>query len=206
MKNIFTHTKKYIFRGLIALIPVVLTFVIIQFLYVAIDQRVMNLVEDWLGFSVPGLGFLILAGVLYIAGLITSNVIGNRIIRIIETITEKIPIIGTIYNIGKQLSTTFSLPEKQVFKRAVLVEFLREDVWTIGFVTGTLFDKTRNQALLKVYVPTPPNPTSGFILFLREDQVRDPGWSIDAALKLTVSGGILGPDTIRDAKSEKGKG
>lgn len=206
MKNIFTHTKKYIFRGLIALIPVVLTFVIIQFLYVAIDQRVMNLVEDWLGFSVPGLGFLILAGVLYIAGLITSNVIGNRIIRIIETITEKIPIIGTIYNIGKQLSTTFSLPEKQVFKRAVLVEFLREDVWTIGFVTGTLFDKTRNQALLKVYVPTPPNPTSGFILFLREDQVRDPGWSIDAALKLTVSGGILGPDTIRDVKSEKDKG
>lgn len=206
MKNIFTHTKKYVFRGLIALIPVVLTFVIIQFLYVAIDQRVMNLVEDWLGFSVPGLGILILAGVLYIAGLITSNVIGNRIIRIIETITEKIPIIGTIYNIGKQLSTTFSLPEKQVFKRAVLVEFLREDVWTIGFVTGTLFDKTKNQTLLKVYVPTPPNPTSGFILFLREDQVRDPGWSIDAALKLTVSGGILGPDTIQDVKREKDKG
>ncbi len=196
--KILVHSKKYIFRGLIALIPLALTILIIRFLYLTIDQRVMQLVEKELGLSIPGLGILIVLGVLYLVGLITSNVIGNRLLNYVEMITAKIPIIRAIYQIGKQISSTFTLPEKQVFKRTVLVEFLKPGVWTIGLVTGTLIDRQDpSQKLLKVYVPTPPNPTSGFIVFVKESQTRDPGWSMDESLKLILSCGIIGPEDIR---------
>ena len=197
MRKLFSHLKKYIFRGIITLIPLVLTILIVRFLYFAIDQRVMGMVEDNLGISIPGLGFVLLGLLLYLEGVVTSSFIGNRIMRTLEHITTKIPLIGKIYNIGQQLTQTFSLPEKQAFKKAVLVEFLREDAWTIGFVTGKIYDENQGCELLKIYVPTPPNPTSGFLLFVREDQVKDPNWSIDTALKITVSCGILTPDSIR---------
>lgn len=196
--KILTHSKKYIFRGLIALIPLGLTILIVRFLYLTIDQRVMRLVEKELGFSIPGLGILIVLGVLYGVGLVTSNVIGNRLLNYVEMITVKIPIIRAIYQIGKQISSTFTLPEKQVFKRTVLVEFLKPGVWTIGFVTGTLIDRQDpSEKLLKVYVPTPPNPTSGFIVFVKENQTRDPGWGMDETLKAILSCGIIGPEEIR---------
>jgi uncharacterized membrane protein len=197
MRKFFNHFKKFIFRGIITLIPLVLTILIIRFLYFAIDQRVMSIVEDNLGISIPGLGFLILGLLLYLIGVITSSFIGNRIVRTLEFITNKIPLVGKIYNIGQQLTQTFSLPEKQVFKKAVLVEFLREGAWTIGFVTGKIYDENQDCELLKIYVPTPPNPTSGFLLFVREEQVRDPNWSMDTALKITVSCGILTPENIQ---------
>ena len=99
---------------------------------------------------------------------------------------------------GRQLSSTFSLPEKQVFRRAVLVEYLKPGIWTIGFVTGTIIDKSNNdELLLKVFIPTPPNPISGTMVVVKESQTRDPGWSIDEALKAVISGGVIGPAEIR---------
>jgi len=100
--------------------------------------------------------------------------------------------------VGQQLGATLSLPEKQVFKKAVLVEYLKPGMWTIGFVTGEVTDrKSHDERLLKVYIPTPPNPTSGTLVVVRETQIRDPGWTIDEALKAVLSGGIIGPEELR---------
>jgi len=100
--------------------------------------------------------------------------------------------------VGQRLGSTLSLPEKQVFKHAVLVEYLRSDIWTIGFVTGTVIDKrNKDERLLKVFVPTPPNPTSGTMIVVKESQTRDPGWSIEEALNAVLSGGIIGPEELR---------
>jgi len=88
------------------------------------------------------------------------------------------------------------LPEKQVFKKAVLVEYLKPGMWTLGFVTGTLMDKKQNERFLKVFVPTPPNPTSGTMVVVKESQIRDPGWSIEQALNTVLSAGIIGPEEI----------
>lgn len=197
MKNLFRHIRTYILRGLLAIIPLALCFFAVRLLYVSIDQRVVGMVERIIGWTFPGLGILLVLLVLYLLGLVASNVMGRQIFASIEWITNRIPLIKTTYQVGKQLSTTLSLPEREVFKRAVLVEYLKPGIWTIGFVTGTIIDtKDPGEKLLKVFVPTPPNPASGTMVVVKESQIRDPGWTIDEALKAVLSGGIIGPNEI----------
>ena len=199
MKHLLHHIKTYVFRGLIAIIPLALTVFVIQFLYSAIDQRIMGMVDDFIGFRIPGLGIFLLLTVLYLLGFIASNVMGRKILGSIERITERIPLIKTTYHVGKQLSATLSLPGRQVFKRALLVEYLKPGIWTIGFVTGDIVDrKNSDEKLLKVFVPTPPNPTSGTMVIVRESQTRNPGWSIEDAMQAVISGGIIGPTEIKN--------
>ena len=198
MKSILKHLKSYVFRGLLAVIPLGLTAFAVKILYTTIDKRITGLIEEIIGFSFPGLGVLLLVAVLYFLGLIVSNVLGRQIFGLLDRIANRIPLVKTTYNVGRQLSSTFSLPEKQVFRRAVLVEYLKPGIWTIGFVTGTIVDKSNNdELLLKVFIPTPPNPISGTMVMVKESQTRDPGWSIDEALKAVISGGVIGPTEIR---------
>jgi len=117
---------------------------------------------------------------------------------LIQGLANRIPLVRTIYQIGTQLAVSLSLPEKQAFKRAVLVEYLKPGMWTIGFVTGTVIDKNnKGDTLLKVFVPTPPNPASGTTVVVKESQTRDPGWSIEEALRYVISAGVIGPTEIK---------
>lgn len=198
MNRALSHVRTYIFRGLLAIIPLVMTFFVVRLLYVGIDQRIRGWIDHLIGISIPGLGILLVLLLLYLLGVVASNVIGRQVFNWIERMTRRIPLINSTYQIGKQLTSTLALPEKQVFKRAVLVEFLKPGSWTIGFVTGTLIDRSADGAkLLKVYVPTPPNPTSGFIIIIKESEVRDPGWTIEETLKAIISAGIIGPVEIK---------
>ena len=197
MKKYVQHVKKYIIRGLIASIPLALTFFALQLLYNMIDKRAVKIVDQAIGFSFPGLGLILVLISLYILGLIASNVVGRQAFHLIERITGHIPLMKTTYKIGKQLGTTLSLPGKQVFRKAVLVDYLKPGIWTIGFVTGEIVDKkNKNERLIKVFVPTPPNPMSGTMVVVRESQTRDPGWTIEEAIRTVLSGGIIGPDEI----------
>jgi len=204
MKTLLKHLKIYVLRGLFAIIPLALTAFALNLLYTVIDKRITVVVERLIGFSFPGLGVILLLVVLYLLGLIVSNVVGRQIFRLVEGIAKRIPLIKTTYNVGRQLSSTLSLPEKQVFKRAVLVEYLKPGMWTIGFVTGALIDKNTNERLLKVFVPTPPNPISGTMIVVRESQTRDPGWTIEEALKAVISGGVISPKEIKKVAEDKG--
>ena len=195
---IFAHIKKYIFRGILSIIPIGLTAFAIMLLYSAIDRRVVQIIEKYFDYSFPGLGILIVCILLYILGLLTSNVVGRQFFNLIERITNRIPLIRTTYKVGKQLGVTLSLPERQVFKRVVLVEYLKPGIWTLGFVTGSVVDsRNNNEKYLKVFVPTPPNPMTGTMILVRESQTRNPGWSIEEALNAVLSGGILGPGELR---------
>jgi len=198
MKSLFRHIRTYIFRGLLAIIPLALAFFSVKILYTAIDKRVTLMIEKYLGFTFPGLGVLLVLASLYLLGLIASNVVGRQLFVLVERIANGIPLVKTVYQVGRQLAVTLSLPEKQAFKRAVLVEYLKPGIWTIGFVTGKIIDKTHDdETLLKVFVPTPPNPTSGTMVAVRESETRDPGWSIEEALKSVISAGVIGPTEIR---------
>ena len=189
--------KTYIFRGFLAVIPLVLSLLTLQILYVFIDRRIMDLVEESLGFSFPGLGILLLLVFLFLLGLIVSNVIGRHLMNLLDRVSNSIPLVKTVYKIGKQLAATLSLSDNRAFSRAVLVEYLKPGMWTLGFVTGTLIDhKNGDEKLLKIYIPTPPNPTSGTMVVVREAQVRDPGWSVEEAMQVILSGGIIGPSSI----------
>ena len=198
MKNIIGHIKKYIFRGLLAVVPLFLTYLAVKLLYTSIDQRAVNIVHHFFGFKFPGLGIILVLVLLYLLGLLASNIVGKQALRLVERITNYIPLIKTTYKVGKQLGATLSLPGKQVFKRALLVEYLKPGIWTIGFVTGEVIDTKKNdEKLLKVFVPTPPNPASGTMVVVRESETRDPGWTVEEAINAVISGGIIGPEELR---------
>jgi len=190
--------RTYVIRGLLAIIPLALSFFAVKILYTAVDKRVTGVMEGIVGFTLPGFGILVVLVTLYVLGLIASNVVGKQIFGLVEGIVNRVPLIKTTYRIGKQLTVNLSLPEQQVFKRAVLVEYLKPGILTVGFVTGTIIDRKENDAkLLKAFVPTPPNPTSGTMVVVKESLTRDPGWTIEEALKAVISGGIIGPMEFR---------
>jgi uncharacterized membrane protein len=179
------------------MIPVAISAIAIYAVYKYVDKRIADLLERLFGFSIPGIGVVTVLLILYVVGLVVTNAVGRQTIRFVEHMTNRIPLIRTTYQIGKQLSNTLSLPEKQVFRRAVLVEYLKPGMWTIGFITGSVVDHRHGgETYLKVFVPTPPNPTSGTMVLVREDQTVDPGWTIEEALKAVLSGGIIGPTEI----------
>lgn len=193
MRGFLNHLKTYVIRGFWAVIPLALSIFVLRLIYVSIDQRVMNAIASFLGFRLPGLGLLLLVLVLYLLGLIASNMLGRHILNWIERLMDRIPFIRTTYRVGRQLATTFTVPEREVFKRAILVEYLKPGMWTVGFVTGSLRDLDQGGNFLKVYIPTPPNPTSGTMVLVRESETRDPGWTVDEAMKIVISAGIIGP-------------
>lgn len=188
--------RVYIFRGLLTLIPIGLTLFTVQIIYIFIDRRVMELFNKFIGYRIPGLGLLFFIAVLYFTGMIASNVFGKKIFAILEDIMSRIPLLKMVYQVGKQLSNTLSLPEKQIFKRAVLVDYFKPGTWVIGFITGDIKIKDTGENMLTVFIPTVPNPTSGFMVIIGESQIKDPHWSIEEAMKMVISGGIIGPEVI----------
>lgn len=197
MKGLVGHLRVYIIRGVLAVIPIGLSIIAIRLIYLVIDKRIIEALDKVIGYRIPGLGVVLVLIVLYLLGLITSNVLGRRFLGILENVSSRIPIIKIVYQVGKQISTTLSLPEKQVFKKAVLVDFFKPGQRAIGFVTGTLVDQKTREPLLKIFIPTVPNPTSGFLVIMKESETVDPGWSVDEAMKTVISGGIIGPDVIQ---------
>lgn len=186
----------YIFRGLLAIIPLGLSIIVIRIIYVVIDRRIIDALAQVIGYRIPGLGIVLVLVLLYFLGLVTSNVLGKRLLHAFENIFQRIPLIKTTYQVGKQISTTLSLPERQVFKKAVLIDFFKPGSRVIGFVTGTVNNEKTQEQLLKIFIPTVPNPTSGFLVIMKESETVDPGWSVDEAMKAVISGGIIGPETI----------
>jgi uncharacterized membrane protein len=197
MKRILSHLQGNILRGLIAIIPVGLSALAVRFLYKEVDWRIARLIDKLIGRHIPGLGILIVLIVLYVLGLIASNFIGRQFLAVLERLAGHVPIVRTTYRVGKEVSTALSMKDRQVFKRVVLVECLRTGIWTVGFVTGYLDATDGSGRILKVFVPTPPNPTSGTVLLVRESDARDPGWTIEEALRTVVSGGMIGPSDVQ---------
>jgi uncharacterized membrane protein len=199
MKNFFNHLRIYILRGLLAIIPLLLCVVAIRLLYILIDKQVMKFLAQFVDIrQIPGLGILLLLVSLYIIGLIFSNVLGRQVLRLIDNITERIPVIKFIYGIGKQISESFNIadPEKQAFKKAILVESFNGNGWMVAFLIGSMKD-ANGEELLKVFVPTAPHPLTGIIFILKPSQVMDCGWTVEEAVKMIVSVGIVSPEKIK---------
>lgn len=196
MNRVFAHIRRFIIRGTLALIPIALPAFGVYLLYGFIDRRLLVLVQATFGISFPGMGIFLLLVILYLFGIIVSNFVGRQVLDGLESLTERVPIINIVYRIGKQLSGALAIPEKEMFRRPILVPYAAPNTWQVGFVTGTVRSERDGEELLKVYVPTPPNPTSGFVYFLREADTRDPGWTVEEAMQCILSGGLIGPDQI----------
>ncbi len=199
MKKFFVHSGKYILRGLLAVIPLFLCYIAIWFLRKFIDKQILSHLPSFIDkHQIPGLGILLLLISLYIIGLIFSNVMGREVLKFIHRVAERIPVINFIYGLGKQLSDTLSDAgsQKQAFQKAVLVTSFNGNGWMIGFVTGTI--KGQNgEELTRVFVPSSPHPLTGIVFIMKPSEILDCGWTVEEALKMVVSIGIISPESIK---------
>ena len=193
--------KRYIMTGLLVWVPLALTLWILDFVITFMDPIVLRLPpalrpEQWLGVRVPGAGLVLAAIVVLLTGMLAANIVGQRFVVWWESILGRIPIVSGIYRSVKQVSDTLLAQNGHSFRRAVLVEFPQRGQWAVGFVVGSAggrISKHLDAQSLTVYVPTAPNPTSGYTLILPNSEVHDVDMSVDEALKFVISMGVVMP-------------
>ena len=197
-----TLIKRYFITGLLIWVPVVITLWVLNLLVGTMDQTLLLLpralrTESWLGVHIPGLGVVLTVFVVFLTGVFAANMIGQRLVAFWEGVLARIPVVNSIYNGVKQVSDTLFSPSGQAFRKALLVQWPREGMWTIAFLTGTPgADVTRhlNGDYVSIYVPTTPNPTGGYFVIVRRSDVIELDMTVDAALKYIVSMGVVAPN------------
>lgn len=193
--------KRYLITGLLVWIPLALTVWVLDFILSAMDASLLLLPvawrpDQWLGFHLPGAGMVLTLGIVFATGLLAANILGQRLVRWWEAVLGRIPIVSNIYHSVKQVSDTLLAQDGTSFRRAVLIEFPSRGQWTVGFVVGAThpqFAPCLSKPSLTVYVPTAPNPTSGYTLMVPEDEVKELEMSVDDALKFVISMGVVVP-------------
>ena len=191
--------KNYFFTGILSIIPLAITYFIILKLFTVFSNPGQKIiVHIFPGITIPFLdiiiGFLLTIIFIYLVGLIVSNVLGRKFYKLFESILNRIPLVNYIYNTIKQITETLTVSQKQAFKKVVFIEYPKTGIWTIALVTGESTDKN-GENYYQVFVPTTPNPTSGFMLYLKKESVKDTKLSVDEGLKIVISGGMLAPPT-----------
>jgi uncharacterized membrane protein len=194
--------KRYFITGLLVLVPLVITIWVLKSLIGMMDQSLLLLPVGWrpetqLGFYIPGIGTLLTLLIVLVTGVIATNFFGKRIILFWEGMLARVPVVKSIYYSVKQVSDTLFSDSGQAFRQALLVQYPREGSWTIAFQTGQPGGDVANHLqgdYVSVYVPTTPNPTSGFFLMMPKKDVIELDMSVDDALKYIISMGVVTPD------------
>jgi uncharacterized membrane protein len=179
--------------GAAVVVPLVVTFLVLRFLFQSVDAILQPIVPYILGRPIPGLGLLALVVIVYLAGLLARNFVGRWFTGLMDRFMGRVPLAGLIYGATRSLVQAFSASSKVAFKRAVILEYPRAGLLTIGFVTGEVQSAAERRRFLSVFVPTPPNPTSGVLVLVREEDVRDIAVTIEEAVKMVFSGGVAAP-------------
>jgi uncharacterized membrane protein len=196
--------KRYFITGLLLWVPIGITLWVLSLIVSTMDQSLALLPERWnprvfIGHDIPGLGAILTLLIVFATGVLTRNLVGGKLVIWGEQVLSRIPIVRSIYSSVKQVSDTILSPNGNAFRKALLVEYPRKGSWTIAFLTGVPTDDLQEavgqgpEDLVSVYVPTTPNPTSGFFLMLRRDETVELDMTVDAALKYIVSMGVVSP-------------
>jgi uncharacterized membrane protein len=192
--------KKYLITGLLIWVPLAITFWVLDLIVTSMDRFLpRQFTSDTLfGVHIPGFGVIAVFAVVFLTGLLAANFIGRQLVAFWEGLLRRIPLVRSIYSSVKQVSDTVLAPNGQAFRKALLVQYPRSGVWTIAFQTGTPNEEVAtliNDSLVSVYVPTTPNPTSGFFLMMNRTEVIELTMTVDEALKYVVSMGVVAPGT-----------
>ena len=193
--------KKHIITGLLIWIPLVITIWVLKLVVDALDQILLLLppefrTENWLGFHVPGMGVVMTAVIVFLTGVFATNLLGTRLVGLWHEILHRIPVVNSIYSSVKQISDTLFSSSGQAFRKALLVQWPREGMWTIAFLTGVPGGDVVNHLkgdYISVYVPTTPNPTSGYFVIVQRKDVIELDMTVDQALKYVISMGVVPP-------------
>jgi len=194
--------RKYFITGLLILVPLAITAWVLNLVISTMDQSLLFVPERWqprtlIGFDIPGLGTLLTVVIVFLTGLLTNNLVGNYVVRLWEKLLTRIPVVSSLYSSVKQVSDTLFSSSGNAFRKAVLIPYPHQNSWTIAFLTGTPGGDVKNHLVgdyVSVYIPTTPNPTSGFFLMMAKKDVVELDMSVDAALKYIVSMGVVAPE------------
>lgn len=213
----FARLRAYFLAGILVSAPIVITGMLAWWFIGVVDSQIVPLipdrfnpdfyVRDYLGvpIGVPGLGLLVLVVTLTLIGWLTAGILGRWLVNTGEAILHRMPVIRTIYGATKQILETVLAKQSQAFRKPVLVEYPRRGLWAIAFLTsetkGEVLHKLDNGRMINVFLPTTPNPTSGFLLFVPASDVVDLDMTVEEAVKLVISAGIVTPADLssRDA-------
>ena len=198
--------KKYLITGLLIWLPLSITLWVIRFIVTTMDGvfpswSIPDVIQRQ---HIPGFGLLMAVLLVFITGVLAANFIGERLVGWWELLLNRIPIVRSIYSSVKQVSDTILSPNGQAFRKAVLVQYPRQGMWTIAFLTGTPGPGVAEHLPgehVSVYVPTTPNPTSGFFIMLPKADLVELDMSVDAALKYIVSMGVVAPGAVSNGRN-----
>ena len=201
MKTLSASLKRYFLTGLLVITPIWGTVLILKTLFVAVDGIVGNILAEQVipNYYVPGLGILTLLVLIFSAGLLATNLIGGQIVALWEELLHRVPVVRGIYATLKSMMDILSFKEKGTYNRVVLIQFPKDGQYCFAFVTGRMQGEAQQisaDPLLNVYVPTSPNPTSGYFLLVPEKEVVPLKITVDEAMKLIISGGLYSPSSL----------
>jgi uncharacterized membrane protein len=193
--------KKYFITGLVIWVPLTITLWVLHLVVGTLDQSLLLLPAEWrprrlVGMDIPGFGAVLTLLVVFLTGVVGANYFGQRLVGLWESVLGRIPFVKSIYSSVKQVSDTLFAPNGQAFRKALLVEYPRQGSWTVAFQTGTpgagIAEHLKGE-FVSLYVPTTPNPTSGFFLMVPRESVVELDMTVDEALKYIISMGVVAP-------------
>lgn len=196
------HLRRYLIAGLLLWLPLGVTVLVVRLLVGTMDQTLLLLPERFrpdalLGFHIPGLGLVLAVLVVLTTGMLVANLFGRRLVALWERLLARIPLVRSIYSAVKQLAETMFSGGGQSFRKVLLIEYPRKGLWTLAFQTGTGVGEAQQKTgrdVVNVYVPTTPNPTSGFFLMVPREEVVELDMSVDDGLKMIISMGVVVPN------------
>lgn len=201
--TLFGRLRNYFLAGILVTAPISITFYVTWGFLKFLDKKITPIIpvdvnpNTYLPVDIPGLGLIIAVVFFVIVGWFTRNFFGRLLVRVSEYIVERVPVINTIYGAIKQIFETVMASQSDAFKEVVMFEYPRKGIWVLGFVTGQTKGEVQtmtNNQTINVFLPTTPNPTSGFLLFIPKDDLTYMKMSVEEGIKMIVSGGIITPE------------
>ena len=192
MNSITQSFRSKLFAGLATLLPLYLTYVVIKFLFESLEKMSGPILKQF-GLDIPGLGIILTIVLIYVLGLIVTNFLGKKIFNIGESIVKRVPIVNMIYTTLKQITDTFTKGTTDAFEGVVYIQYPRKGLWTMAFISGESKNKD-DIPYYHLFVPTTPNPTSGFFLMIPQADAIPTGMNVEEGLKTIISGGLLAPN------------
>jgi uncharacterized membrane protein len=194
--------RTYFISGLLVWIPIIITVFVIKFIVDILSKSLLLLPPQFqpdmlIGFHIPGIGVILTLLVIFLTGIFAANFMGQRLVRLGESIMQRIPLVRSVYTGVKQVTDTLLKPGGQSFRKVLLVEFPCAGVWSVAFQTGEVSSELGNylgaEQWVSYFIPTTPNPTSGFLMMAPKSKVKELDISVDQALKFVISLGVVQP-------------
>ncbi len=204
--------RKYLIAGLLVWLPLAATYFIIRLLIELLDKTILLLPLEWqpqqlLGFAIPGMGFVFAFLVLLTTGMLAANLFGRKLVEGWESLLGRIPFVRNIYQAVKQIASSLLTSSNKAFRKVVMLEYPRKGIWSLGFLTNESIgfqDANNNIERIAVFIPTTPNPTSGFIIMADRADIQELDITVEEGFKFIISLGVVVPDeTIKQQLLEK---